>query len=60
MVADFPMAATVFERQGTTIAVGDQHSDNFIRNILVIRAEKRVALPIWRPDLIVDVTVPTS
>ena len=60
MVADFPMAATVFERQGTTIAVGDQHSDNFIRNILVIRAEKRVALPIWRPDLIVDVTVPTT
>jgi HK97 family phage major capsid protein len=54
------MCATIFERQGTTIKVGDQHSDNFIKNIQVVLAEKRIALPIWRPNLIVDATVPTS
>lgn len=60
LVADFSMAATIYERQGTAIAIGDQHSDNFVKNVLVIRAERRVALPIWRPNLIVDVTVPTT
>lgn len=59
IVAD-RMCATVFERQGTTIKVGDQHSDNFVKNILVVLAEKRVALPIWRPNLIVVTSFPTS
>jgi hypothetical protein len=60
MVAAWRMGATIFEREGTTIKVGDQHSDNFVKNITVILAEKRVALPIWRPDFFVDTTVPTS
>jgi HK97 family phage major capsid protein len=60
MVAAWRMGATIFEREGTTIKVGDQHSDNFVKNITVILAEKRVALPIWRPDYFVDTTVPTS
>lgn len=54
------MGATIFERQGVTIKVGDQHSDNFTKNILVVLGEERVALPIWRGDWFVDVTVPTS
>lgn len=54
------MGATIFERQGTTIKVGDQHSDNFTKNIVVVLGEERIALPIWRGDWFVDATVPTS
>lgn len=54
------MGATLFDRMQTTIKVADQHSDNFIRNLLVVLAEKRVALAWHRANLFVKVTVPTS
>lgn len=60
MVADWRGGATIFQRQGTMIKVSDSHSDNFIKDIQVIRATRRIALPIWRPDWFVDVDVPTS
>lgn len=59
-VGAFGTASTLFDRQQTTIAVGDQHSDNFIRNILVIRAEKRIAVAYHKPSAFVDVTIPAS
>lgn len=59
-VGDWQIGATFFDRQETTVKVGDQHSDNFVRNILVILAEKRVGVAWHRPDLFVKVTVPTS
>jgi len=60
MVASWSLGATIFQRQGVTIKVGDQHNDNFVKNILVVLGEERVALPIWRGDFFVDTTVPTS
>lgn len=60
MVAAWRMGATVFEREGVTIRVGDQHSTFFVENKLAILAEERIAFPIWRPDFFVDVTVPTT
>lgn len=60
IVASWRLGATIFDRQQTTIKVGDQHSDNFIKNILVVLGEKRVAFAIWRPALFVDTTVPNS
>lgn len=59
-VADWQMGATIFDRQQTTIKVGDQHSDYFTRNLLVILAEKRVGVAWHRPNLFVKATVPTS
>lgn len=59
-VADWQMGATIFDRQETTIKVGDQHSDYFTRNLLVILAEKRVGVAWHRPNLFVKATVPTS
>lgn len=59
-VGAFGTASTLFDRQQTTIKVGDQHSDNFVKNILVILAEKRIAVAWHKPSAFVDVTVPTS
>jgi HK97 family phage major capsid protein len=59
-VADWMMGATLFDRQQTTVKVGDQHSDFFIKNLLVILAEKRIAAAWHRANLFVKATVPTS
>jgi HK97 family phage major capsid protein len=60
IVGAFRFGAQVFDRQGVTIKVADQHSDDFIKNMIVIRAEKRLAFAVWRPNLFVDTTLPTS
>lgn len=48
LVGDGTMAAVV-DRRDAQIYVADQHSDFFIRNIFVMLAEERVALPVFRP-----------
>jgi hypothetical protein len=60
IVAAWKLGATIFDREQTTIKVGDQHNDNFIKNILIVLGEKRVAFAVWRPALFVDTTVPNT
>lgn len=51
------VGATVFERQGLSILVADQHSDFFIRNLIVILFEERLAFPVYFPTAFVEVTL---
>lgn len=48
LVGDGSMAAVVDRMQGR-IYTTDSHSDYFIRNLFVILAEERLALPVFRP-----------
>ncbi len=48
LIGDGTMAAVV-DRMDATIYTTDSHADYFIRNIFVILAEERVALPVFRP-----------
>ena len=48
LVGDGTMAAVV-DRNQARIYTTDSHADYFIRNIFVILAEERVALPVFRP-----------
>lgn len=59
-VADWQQGATIFDREQTTIKVGDQHNDYFIRNLQVVLAEKRVGVAWHRPNLFVKATVPNT
>lgn len=59
-IGDWRLGATVFDRQETTIKVGDQHSDNFIRDLSVIKGSKRIGVAWHRPSLFVKAAVPTS
>jgi HK97 family phage major capsid protein len=59
-VASWALGSTLFDRQETTIRVGDQHNDNFIRNLLVVLAEKRIGVAWHRANLFVDTTVPNT
>lgn len=56
LVGDGLMAA-VIDRMDATIYTTDSHSDFFIRNILVILAEERLALPVFRPAAFAKVTL---
>jgi len=42
-------AAQLFIRQDVTLAISDSHSDFFIRNKVMLRAEMRAALCVFRP-----------
>lgn len=53
--------ATVFDRMGATIYTTDSHADFFIRNIVTVLAEQRLALAVYRPAAFaavdIDVTI---
>lgn len=50
LVGAFGVAAQIFDRLNATILIADQHADFFIKNMLVILAEQRLALVNRRPN----------
>lgn len=57
LVGAFRAGATVLERQGVTILTAEQHSDFFVRNLVVILAEERLGFPIFFPSAFVEVNL---
>lgn len=53
LVGSFKLGATLFDRQTTTIRVGNQHSDFFTTNKVAVLAEERIGLAVHRPDFFV-------
>lgn len=49
LVGAFKLGATLWERHGIRLLMSDSHGTNFTANILVILAEMRAALTVWRP-----------
>jgi HK97 family phage major capsid protein len=49
LVGAMRMGATLWERHGVRLLVSDSHGTNFTSNILVLLAEMRAALTVWRP-----------
>lgn len=57
LVGDFQLGAMIVDRQTATLRTADQHDDYFVKNKVVVLVEKRVALPIFRPDVFCVVTI---
>lgn len=51
-VGNFGMACTVYNREGVVVEMSDSDSDNFTKNLITLRAERRLALATERPAAI--------
>lgn len=49
LIGAFKLGATLWERHGVRLLMSDSHGTNFTANILVLLAELRAALTVWRP-----------
>lgn len=55
-VGAWRMGAQLFDREGITIRIGDQHADYFTSNKVAILAEERLTVATYRPDWFGQVT----
>lgn len=52
LVGAFRLAATFYNREGVVVEMSDSDSDNFTKNLITIRAERRCMLAVERPAAI--------
>lgn len=62
LVGDFARAATVYDRMETVVDVAAENENDFIYNRFTVRAERRLALAVERPQALVggNLTVPSA
>ena len=55
-----PVATEIRDRMEMVVEVSTEHSDYFSKNLVAIRAEKRLALVVYRPASFITGTFTTS
>lgn len=53
LVGAFLLAAQIWDRMQNTIEVSREHSDYFVKNMVAILAEERIALTVYRPKALI-------
>ncbi len=53
LVGAFGTAAQVYDRLDPEVLVSDQDRDNFVKNMLTVRAEERLAMAVKRPEALI-------
>jgi HK97 family phage major capsid protein len=60
LVGNFKLAATLFDREEAQILVSTEDQDNFIRNLVTVLCEERLALVVTRPQAFIAGTFPST
>ena len=53
LVGNFRMSATIFDRMQARVDVALEDRDNFVKNLVTIRGEERLALAVFRPEAMI-------
>jgi HK97 family phage major capsid protein len=53
LVGDTQLAADLYDRQSASVEVSREHSDFFVKNMVAILCEERLALVVYRPEALV-------
>lgn len=58
LVGAFQLGAQVFDREQANVVIATQNEDDFVKNMITIRGEERLALAVYRPEAFVkgDIT----
>lgn len=56
LVGDFAGSAQIFRKGGIRVEASNSHNDFFVKNLIAIRAEERLALAVYRPAAFGTVT----
>ena len=54
------LGAQLLDREAANVRVAEQHADYFLRNMVAIMAEERLAMPIYRPEAFVKGSFATA
>ncbi|WP_162917523.1 phage major capsid protein [Dongia deserti] len=53
LVGQFAIGCELFEREETAVEISTEDRDNFVKNLVTVRAEERVVLATYRPEAFV-------
>ncbi|HVQ14280.1 MAG TPA: phage major capsid protein [Vicinamibacterales bacterium] len=54
----FKMGAQIFDRMSIEVLVSTENEDDFVRNMITVRAEERLAIAVYRPTAFIYGNVP--
>jgi HK97 family phage major capsid protein len=53
LVGNFMMSSQIWDREDATVDISTEDRDNFVKNMVTIRAEERLALTCYRPEALI-------
>ena len=53
IIGDFGHGATLAIREDMEVSFSESHSDNFVKDLITVKATERIALPIHNPNAFV-------
>lgn len=57
VVGNFAMGCEIFDRNMASVEVSRENSDNFVKNMVTVLAEERVALVVYRTEAFIKATI---